>query len=158
MAGMWNMPRDWRSRSRENFPDPTRWPAISKGVSRKIHSSKFTYVPVLRAISALQRGRPAASIEQLQITLPYELAANGLSFQHYHSAYVRGEAFAAAQQYAEAIAEFQKILDHRGVVGPDPIGALVYLPLGRTFAQSGDKAKANTVVPLQLAGNRCLGR
>lgn len=109
---------------------------------------KFTYVPVLRAVAALHRRQPAESIDQLQVTLPYELAANGLSFQHslggLHSAYVRGEALAAEHQYADAAASYQKILDHRGVVGVDPIGALVHLQLGRTFALAGDVPKAKT--------------
>jgi hypothetical protein len=35
--------------------------------------------------------------------------------------------------------EFQKILNHRGIVGADPIGALAHLQLGRAFAMSGDK-------------------
>ena len=48
----------------------------------------------------------------------------------------------AAHRYAEAAAEFQKILDHRGVVGSDPIGVLAHLQLGRTFALAGDKTKA----------------
>ena len=109
--------------------------------------AKFTYVPVLRALAALERGKPADSVERLQITLRYELAVNGLNFNHLylgglHSAYVRGEAFLAAHRYAEAAAEFQKILDHRGIVGADPIGALAHLQLGRVFALSGDKAKA----------------
>ena len=56
--------------------------------------------------------------------------------------YVRGEALLAAHQPAEAAAEFQKILDHRGIVGADPIGALAHLQLGRTFALSGDKTRA----------------
>ena len=61
--------------------------------------AKFTYVPVLRALSALDRRKPTDSVEQLQIALPYELAVNGLNFNHFylgglHSAYVRGEAFA----------------------------------------------------------------
>ncbi len=59
-----------------------------------------------------------------------------------HSAYVRGEAFRAEHRYAEAAAEFQKILDHRGLVGSDPIGALAHLQLGRTLASLGDAAKA----------------
>jgi tetratricopeptide (TPR) repeat protein len=110
---------------------------------------KFTYVPVLRALAALAHGKPTDSVERLQVALRYELAANGLIFNRFylgglHSAYVRGEALAAAHQYAEAAAEFQKILDHRGLVGLDPIGALAHLALGRTFAQSGDKAKAKT--------------
>jgi tetratricopeptide (TPR) repeat protein len=83
----------------------------------------------------------------LQIALRYELAVNGLNFNHFylgglHSAYVRGEALLAAHRYPEAAAEFQKILDHRGVVGADPIGALAHLQLGRAFAFSGDQIKA----------------
>jgi tetratricopeptide (TPR) repeat protein len=55
---------------------------------------------------------------------------------------VRGEALLAAHRYAEAAAEFQKLLDHRGIVGADPIGALAHLQLGRAFALSGDQLKA----------------
>ena len=107
----------------------------------------FTYVPVLRALTALQQGNPAGSVEQLQITLPYELAVTGLNFNHFylgglHSAYVRGEAYRAACRYSEAAVEFQKVLAHRGLVGLDPIGALAHLQLGRVFAQSGETAKA----------------
>ena len=118
--------------------------------------AKFTYVPVLRALSALEHGKPTDSVEQLQIALPYELAVNGLNFSHVylgglHSAYVRGQALLAAHQYAEAAAEFQKILDHRGIVGADPIGALAHLQLGRVFALSGDKTKAKAAYEAFLA-------
>jgi hypothetical protein len=85
-------------------------------------------------------------VEQLQIALPYELAVNGLNYNSFlgglYSAYVRGEAFVAAHEYARGAAEFQKILDHRGLVGADPIGTLAHLQLGRTFALAGDRAKA----------------
>jgi eukaryotic-like serine/threonine-protein kinase len=118
--------------------------------------AKFTYAPVLRALSALERGRPAGSVERLQVALRYELAANGLNFGHVylgglHSAYVRGQALVAARRYAEAIAEFQKILDHRGLVGVDPIGALAHWQLGKAFAFSGDKAKAKAAYEAFLA-------
>jgi serine/threonine protein kinase/Tfp pilus assembly protein PilF len=108
---------------------------------------KFTYGPVLRALAALRQGKPAESLERLEIARQYELAPNGLNFSNFylgglHSAYVRGEAFMAEHRYAEATAEFQKILDHRGIVGVDPIGALTHLELGKVFALSGDKAKA----------------
>jgi eukaryotic-like serine/threonine-protein kinase len=110
---------------------------------------KFTYAPVLHALSALQRGKPSDSLEELQISLPYELAANGLNFNHFylgglHSAYVRGVAFMATHQYAEAAAEFQKVLDHRGLVGLDPIGSLSHLQLGRAYALAGDRIKAKS--------------
>jgi len=110
---------------------------------------KFTYAPVLRAVSALQRGKPVNSLEELQISLPYELAANGLNFNHFylgglHSAYVRGVALMATHRYAEAAAEFQKILDHRGLVGLDPISALAHLQLGRAYVLAGDRIKAKS--------------
>ena len=108
---------------------------------------KFTYAPVLRGSALQGKGKFAASVERLENARSYELAANALNFPFLilgglHSAYVRGEAFIGAQRYAEAAAEFQKILDHRGIVGLDPIGALAHLQLGRAYASSGDKAKA----------------
>jgi hypothetical protein len=107
---------------------------------------KFTYAPVLRALAALARGNPSDSVEQLQVALPYELAANGLNFYHFlgglYSGYVRGAALMAMHRPAQAATEFQKILDHRGIVGADPIGALAHLQLGRAFVSSGDKIKA----------------
>ena len=107
---------------------------------------KFTYAPVLRALAALGRGKPADGVEELQTALPYELAVNGVNYSHLlgglYSAYVRGEALSATHRYPEAAAEFQKILDHRGLVGADPIGVLAHLQLGRTFALAGDTVKA----------------
>jgi hypothetical protein len=118
--------------------------------------ARFTYVPVLRAVAALERGRPEDSVESLQIARSYELAANGLNFTTYylgglHSAYVRGESLIAARRYAEAAAEFQKIVDHPGIVGADPIGVLTHLQLGRVFALLGDKTKAKAAYDAFLA-------
>jgi tetratricopeptide (TPR) repeat protein len=108
----------------------------------------FTYRPVLRGLAELRRGKPDTSVEQLQDALRYELAANGLNFEIFsgglHSAYVRGEALMAARRNADAAAEFQKVLDHPGIVGTDPIGVLAHLQLGRVLALSGDRAKAKT--------------
>ena len=55
--------------------------------------------------------------------------------------YVRGDAYLAAHQSNEAAAEFQKILDHRGLVLNEPIGALAHLGLARAYAMQGDSAK-----------------
>ena len=57
--------------------------------------------------------------------------------------YVRGEAYLAAHQGSEAAAEFQKILDHRGIVSNEPISALAHLQLGRAYAIQGDTAKSH---------------
>jgi tetratricopeptide (TPR) repeat protein len=56
--------------------------------------------------------------------------------------FVRGEAYLAARQGSEAAAEFQKILDHRGIVLFEPIGALAHLGLARAYALQGDAVKA----------------
>ena len=118
--------------------------------------AKFTYIPVLRALIALGRRKPTDGVERLQVALHYELAVNGLNFSHYylgglHSAYLRGEALIAVHRYADAAAEFQKILEHRGLVGLDPIGALAHLQLGRVFALSGDNTKAKDAYEAFLA-------
>ena len=55
---------------------------------------------------------------------------------------MRGEAYLAAHEGSEAAGEFQKILDHRGIVVNEPIGALAHLGLARAYALQGDTAKA----------------
>jgi tetratricopeptide (TPR) repeat protein len=110
--------------------------------------ARFSYLPALRARLALNHGEPAKAIELLQVAIPYELGVPRSSihgnFGALYPVYVRGEAYLAAHQGAEAAAEFQKILDHRGIVVSDPIGALAHLHLGRAFVLSGDKTKAKT--------------
>jgi hypothetical protein len=64
-----------------------------------------------------------------------------LSAGNLYSAYL---AYVAAHHGAEADAEFQKILDHRGLVICDPVGALAHLQLGRAYALSGDDTKARS--------------
>ncbi len=56
--------------------------------------------------------------------------------------YIRGETYLAAHQGAEAAADFQLILDHPGIIGNFPIGALAHLGLARAYALQGDSAKA----------------
>jgi Tfp pilus assembly protein PilF len=65
-----------------------------------------------------------------------------LGASNLYPAYVCGLAYLAAHQGREAAREFQKILNHRGIVVCDPIGALAHLQLGRAYALSGDKSNA----------------
>jgi len=58
--------------------------------------------------------------------------------------YVRGEAYLAAGQGADAVAEFQKILDHRGIVVSDIIGALAHSQIARAYVKIGDTTKAES--------------
>jgi tetratricopeptide (TPR) repeat protein len=109
-------------------------------------SVRFSYLPALRALLAMNHGEPAKAIELLQAVVPYDLSTprssgNG-NFGALYPVYVRGEAYLAAHHGPEAAAEFQKILDHRGIVVSDPIAALAHLQLGRALALSGDKIKA----------------
>ena len=109
---------------------------------------RFTYLPVVRARLSLNHGDPAQAIERLQVALPYDLAMPGVAYYAFfgglYPAYVRGEAYLAARKGVEAAGEFQKILDHPGVVFGDPVGALAHLQLGRAFALTGEKAKARS--------------
>ena len=108
---------------------------------------RFSYLPVLRAQLALRRD-PAKAVELLHSAIPYELgtprsAVHGL-YGALYPIYVRGEAYLAQGRGDEAGAEFQKILDHPGVVISDPIGALAHLQLCRANALSGDVTKAKS--------------
>ncbi len=103
---------------------------------------RFSYLPVLRAQLALNHGDAAKAIEELQVATPYEVGPARDFCGALHPVYVRGEAYLAAGKGAEAGREFQKILDHRGVVGSEPIGALVHLQMGRALALAGETDKA----------------
>ena len=131
--------------------DSTRAQTLANDLEKRFPedtSVQFNYLPALRALFALNHNEPQKAIEMLQIAVPYELAVPGVDFNAFfggfYPVYVRGEAYLAAHQGAEAAAEFRKILDHRGIVGCDPIGALAHLQLGRAFALSGEKAKAKS--------------
>ncbi len=82
------------------------------------------------------------AIELLQATVPYELCPARSWLGALYPIYVRGEAHLAAHHWAEAVAEFQKILGHGGIVQADPVGALAHLQLGRALVLAGDIAKA----------------
>jgi len=108
-------------------------------------SVRFNYLPTLRAKLALNRGNVSEALEALRGAAPYELGRSTFSdyvWNGLYPAFVRGEAFLAAHQSSEAAAEFQKILDHRGIVWNAPIGALAHLQLGRAYAMAGDTIKA----------------
>ncbi len=107
---------------------------------------QFEYLPTLGALSALGHQAPADAVERLQRTLPYDFALPGTGFfakfGGLYPAYVRGQAYLKAHQGGAAAVEFQKILDHPGVVYADPIGALANLQLGRAYLASGDVTKS----------------
>jgi len=132
--------------------DSSRSEALTEDLSRRFPEDtrvQFIYAPTLRALLALNHSQPSKAIALLEPTIPYESGSPTVGGSEYllgagnlYPAYVRGLAYLAAHQGSEAGREFQKILDHRGIVICDPIGALARLQLGRSYALSGDKTKA----------------
>jgi predicted Zn-dependent protease len=115
----------------KRFPENTIW--------------RFNYLPTLSAKLAVNRGNTSEAIENLKAAEPYDLGqmtAFAYTWTAMYTVYVRGEAYLAAHQGTEAAAEFQKILDHRGIVVIEPIGALAHLQIGRAYAMQGETAKA----------------
>jgi tetratricopeptide (TPR) repeat protein len=109
-------------------------------------SVQFMYLPALRALSALDAGKPSAAIEDLQIASRYDLALGRLGFVARYGAlypiYVRGLAYLAARQPAQAKGEFQRMVEHPHITLVDPMIALARLQLARALVRSGDTVKA----------------
>ena len=104
---------------------------------------QFNYLPTIRAAVSLRGGDTGKAIQALAAAEPYELGAttDNLSFYLY-PVYMRGEAYLAAHQGTAAAAEFEKIIDHPGLVVNELIGALARLEMGRSYELSGDSIKA----------------
>jgi len=100
------------------------------------------YLPMIHAAVALWSGDSDSAVEALAAAAPYEFGLG--SILRLYPVYLRGEAYLAAKQAGAAAVEFQKILDHPGVVQNDLIGALAHLGLGRAYALTGDNAKAKS--------------
>jgi len=105
---------------------------------------QMIWLPMIHAQAALNLNDPSKAIEILQVSTPYELGTSRpyTFMPSLCTAHLRGEAFLAANRGSEAAGEFQKILDHRGIVKNDLIGALAHLQLGRAYAMQGDLVKA----------------
>ena len=78
-------------------------------------------------------------------------------FGELYPIYVRGLAYLAAQQPAEAAAEFQRILDHRSIVLVDPMDAMARLQLARALALAGDTVKAKSAYKCRPGDSGCEG-
>jgi tetratricopeptide (TPR) repeat protein len=98
-------------------------------------------LPTIRAAVKLRQGDPAAAIELLRPATKYEMA-QGLGFDNLYPAYIRGLAYLQMKDGSQAAPEFQKLIDHPGIVGDFVTGAIVHLQLGRAHAMTGDYAAA----------------
>ena len=100
------------------------------------------WLPTIRAGVALERKDPNRAIELLKTVSPIELGQPSNIISWLCPVYVRGEAYLMLHDGHRASAEFQKFIDHRGIVVNFPWGALARLGLARAYALQGDTAKA----------------
>jgi serine/threonine protein kinase/tetratricopeptide (TPR) repeat protein len=100
-------------------------------------------IPVAQAMIEIQRNNPTKAVSLLEAARPYDLGA-GPDSADFWSMYVRGQAYLVAHDGAKSAAEYQKILDHRGIDLTSLLYTLSHLGLGRAYALQGDKDKART--------------
>jgi eukaryotic-like serine/threonine-protein kinase len=129
--------------------DSARAQAIYDDLNRRFPVNtviQSVWLPTIRAQVNLTRGNAAQAIDSLQPAVAYEFGEGigSLNFVCILPAYVRGEAYLAAKQGTAAAAEFQKLLDHRGLVSNCITGALAHVGLARSYALAGDSAKSRT--------------
>ena len=106
---------------------------------------KVYWLPTIRAAIELNAKNSTQALVFLEAAAPYELGKPPqLQLGTLYPAYIRGEAHLLAHNGSTAATEFQKFIDHRGIVVNFPLGALAHLGQARGYALSGDAAKART--------------
>jgi tetratricopeptide (TPR) repeat protein len=116
---------------------------LSEELDKKYPQDTFVqryWLPVIRAALDLRQGRGSKAIDDLEPATALELGDS--SALTLYPAYVRGQAYLVTGDASKAAAEFQKFLDHPGIVLNSPLGPLAHLGRARAFARSGDSAKA----------------
>jgi len=102
------------------------------------------WLPTIRAYIAIKQRNPARALNALEPAAPYDLAFPPPQFEEgglLYPAYVRGQAYLMLRRGKESAGEFQKLLDHRGILINSPLGALARLGLAHAFTLQGDSAK-----------------
>lgn len=102
----------------------------------------YYWIPCIRAAIDIAAGDPSQAVANLQPAEPYELGGAGTFINYLYPAYLRGQAYLMMRD-ARATGEFQKLVDHRGIVLNFVTGALAYLELGRAYAMADEKKAAS---------------
>lgn len=129
--------------------DTSRAQSLAQDLAKNfpVHTLVQSYfLPAIQAQISLTTKDPTKAIEQLQVAAPLDFAQAGFAINGscLYSVYVRGEAYLAAGRGSAAAAEFQKIIDHPGLVWNCATGTMAHLELGRAYAVAGDTAKAKS--------------
>ena len=127
--------------------DVARARSLSESLNRSYPVNtvvQTAWLPTVNAQLEMNRGNAAKAVELLQSASAYELGeiVGSLNSSCMIPVYVRGEAYLEMKQGSAAATEFQKLIDHRGIVWNCWSGALAHLGLGRAYALQGDAAKA----------------
>jgi eukaryotic-like serine/threonine-protein kinase len=104
---------------------------------------KLYWFPILRAAIAIDEKNPSQTLVALEAVAPYELGQPPpFQIGTMYAPYLRGQAYLAAHDGNAAAREFQKLLDHRGVVVNYPLASLAHLGLARSYSLAGATARA----------------
>jgi tetratricopeptide (TPR) repeat protein/predicted Ser/Thr protein kinase len=103
---------------------------------------KLYWLPTINATIELNRSNSSQALLDLEPSAPYELGGAGVFINYLYPAYARGQAYLLARDGTAAAAEFQKMLDHSGIVQNFVTGSLAHLQIGRAYTICGDAAKA----------------
>jgi serine/threonine protein kinase/tetratricopeptide (TPR) repeat protein len=104
---------------------------------------RLSVLPIVQGEQYMQKNQPAEAITALEPARSSEFGT-GPHGTGSNSAYLRGLAYLKLRDGAKAAAEFQRILDHKGVAISDPQFALAHLNLARAYVLQGDTSKAKT--------------
>ncbi|MGA9641763.1 MAG: protein kinase [Terriglobales bacterium] len=104
------------------------------------------WLPSIRAAIELSKRRPAVAVNDLQAAIPYELGGGVPPYSpvgaSMYPVYLRGEAYVQLGQWERAEEEFEKIVEHRGLVWNFPLGVLAEFQLAKAYAGMGETEKA----------------
>jgi eukaryotic-like serine/threonine-protein kinase len=103
---------------------------------------KAYWLSTINAAIEISKDNSSQAIVDLEAASPYEQGSAEALISNLYPAYVRGQAYLSAHNGAAAASEFQKLLDHRGIVNNFVTGSLAHLQIGRAYAMAGDTTKA----------------
>jgi eukaryotic-like serine/threonine-protein kinase len=136
--------------------DAARAEALAQDLNKRFPldtQMQSLWLPAIRAQLALNRRNPTDALNDLQAASSIELGSVAFGDSCLYHTYIRGEAYLAAGQGKESAAEFQKILDHSGIVLNCWAGALAHLGVARANAL---QSKTSQGADADLARSRAL--